>query len=172
MGDHDNHIHVDFYPKMKSNASYVPPCKGGSLVVIYPDGTKDDEWKLWPEEVELPPSRLPGEDDEMSLKRGDEGAAVASYQEALIKWDENALPGFGADGDFGGETEEWVKKFQAAYDLPETGVIDGVTAGLLATFLAVIPPEPPDEVPEHSHDIPDHRHKADAVVTVGVGGVK
>lgn len=39
---HANHVHVSTWPKMKSNWWYRPPCKGGTLIVIYEDGTKGD----------------------------------------------------------------------------------------------------------------------------------
>lgn len=71
---------------------------------------------------------------EMSLSKGSDGAAVKYYQQALLVWDANSLPNWGADADFGGETETAVKSFQAAYDLPQTGTIDGVTADLLGQF--------------------------------------
>jgi hypothetical protein len=37
--DHYNHIHVDPWPKMKDQAWYTPPCKDGTLVVVYQNGT-------------------------------------------------------------------------------------------------------------------------------------
>ena len=39
---HANHIHMSTFPKMKSNWWYKPPCKGGTLIVIYEDGTTGD----------------------------------------------------------------------------------------------------------------------------------
>lgn len=77
-------------------------------------------------------------EDEMSLRPGDQGAAVRKFQEALLGWSAQALPRYGADGDFGGETETWVRRFQNSQDLPQTGVIDGVTAALLLEFAADI----------------------------------
>ncbi len=77
-------------------------------------------------------------DDEMSLKKGHKPSpsnAVTKYQKGLIGWTSEALPEFGADGDFGNETEEWVKKYQKAADLDQSGEIDGVTAPLLLSYL-------------------------------------
>ena len=92
-------------------------------------------------ELQVAPSRtdvdwdtVPEGDPEMTLKRGDKGNAVRYYQEAILGWDPDALPGFGADGDFGGETETDVIRYQAAADLPETGQIDGITADLLSRY--------------------------------------
>jgi hypothetical protein len=44
------------------------------------------------------------------------------------------LPRFGADGDFGGEMQEWVGKFQTGHDLDPSGTIDGVTASMLDNY--------------------------------------
>lgn len=74
------------------------------------------------------------EDDEMALKNGDEGAAVGKFQRALMVWNPAALPKYGADGDFGGETEEWVRKYQQAAEISQTGQIDGVTGSLLSAY--------------------------------------
>lgn len=74
------------------------------------------------------------------LQRGAEGPAVRKYQKALITFYKrrgvDALPVFGADADFGSETEEWVILFQGLHGLPDiSGRIDGVTAGLLSPWL-------------------------------------
>ena len=70
----------------------------------------------------------------MSLKRGDKGNAVGKHQEGLIAWNPDALPKFKADKDFGGETETWVKNYQKAADLDQTGIIDGVTSALIISY--------------------------------------
>ena len=46
-----------------------------------------------------------------TLRRGDRGAAVTEWQRALLRWDGNALPRFGADGDFGAETAAATGRF-------------------------------------------------------------
>ena len=61
------------------------------------------------------------------LSRGDHGSAVTAMQEALLKWDSGCLPKYGADGDFGSETEKAVRAFQEAEGLPVTGVYDEAT---------------------------------------------
>lgn len=65
------------------------------------------------------------------LRKGDTGAAVKSMQGLLLRWDTRCLPKYGADGDFGGETEAAVKAFQTAVGLPVSGVYDAVTATAL-----------------------------------------
>lgn len=37
--NHSNHVHYDCWPMMNPDPDYVPPCKGGDLVVVYPDGS-------------------------------------------------------------------------------------------------------------------------------------
>lgn len=42
---------------------------------------------------------------------GDKGADVKAWQVRLQNWNADALPRFGADGDFGDETREWTVRF-------------------------------------------------------------
>ena len=76
-------------------------------------------------EVVVPPVEAEG------LHRGDHGTAVEKMQRALLLWDAACLPEYGADGDFGGETEKALKAFQKAEELPVTGVYDEVTRNAL-----------------------------------------
>ncbi len=76
------------------------------------------------------------EEDNVALKNGDRGEAVRRFQTALKGWNARSLPRFGADGDYGGETEEWVRNFQSAHDLNVSGQIDGVTGALLLEYRA------------------------------------
>ena len=61
------------------------------------------------------------------LRRGDKGADVTAMQRALLVWNINCLPKYGADGDYGMETEKAVFDFQKAAGLPQTGVYDSAT---------------------------------------------
>ena len=75
-----------------------------------------------------------GEDDDSAagdLRRGDSGEAVKAMQERLLKWKRDCLPEYGADGDFGKETEAAVKAFQRSAGLKETGVYDAATGAAL-----------------------------------------
>ena len=67
----------------------------------------------------------------VELRRGDSGPEVKDMQQRLLKWDYACLPEYGADGDFGRETEDAVKAFQMASKLPETGVYDPATEAAL-----------------------------------------
>ena len=72
--------------------------------------------------------------DEVTLRKGAKGKAVTMFQDGLLGWNPDALPQFGADGDFGNETETWVRNFQTAQDLEVSGAIDGVTAALILEY--------------------------------------
>ena len=95
-------------------------------------------------ELDVPPdkckvdwSTVPGGGggmEEQMLQRGDVGKAVEHYQKRLLAWDSAVLPMFGADGDFGGEMQEWVGKFQTGHDLDSPGTIDGVTASMMDNY--------------------------------------
>ena len=65
------------------------------------------------------------------LKRGDSGPEVKAMQDMLLKWKPDCLPRYGADGDFGGETEDALKAFQKASNLKETGIYDAATEAAL-----------------------------------------
>lgn len=65
------------------------------------------------------------------LRRGDSGPEVEAMQQLLLKWDPKCLPEYGADGDFGKETEDAVKAFQKEKGLPVTGVYDAATEAAL-----------------------------------------
>jgi len=71
-------------------------------------------------------------EEENMLSESAEGKAVEVFQNHLLAWNGEALPGYGADGNFGGETAEWIRVFQQEFGLEPTGTIDGVTAALLA----------------------------------------
>ena len=67
------------------------------------------------------------------LKRGSIGDAVERMQKLLITWNPESLPKYGADGDFGGETDEWVRKFQQEYGLAVDGIVGKNTWAVLPT---------------------------------------
>lgn len=87
------------------------------------------------------------------LSRGDYGSAVTAMQQALLAWRPDCLPQWGADGDFGGETEVALRAYQAEAGLPVTGVYDEATrkaltaAGSMPAEPATPEPEPPETEP-------------------------
>ena len=82
------------------------------------------------------------------LSRGDHGSAVTAMQRALLAWKPGCLPKWGADGDFGSETEAALKDFQKSMGLPVTGVYDAITREALTTAQAAPPAEEPAPLPD------------------------
>ena len=84
------------------------------------------------------------------LKLGSNGDAVKKYQQDIIKAGEK-LPRFGADGDFGKETEDATKAFQARHGLTADGIAGSKTLAKLAELLVPkqqpVPVAPKDIVP-------------------------
>ena len=81
------------------------------------------------------PPTNPDEEEQM-LKRGDKGNAVGRIQTALKSWNPDALPKFGVDKDYGGETEAWVRNYQTAANLEPTGNTDGLTGAFLLEYVS------------------------------------
>lgn len=82
-----------------------------------------------------------------TLRRGMKGDDVKELQESLMKIG-YALPKFGADGDYGSETESAVRKFQAASDLTVDGIYGQNSHKALMEALADDEPDPAPVVPE------------------------
>ena len=61
-----------------------------------------------------------------TVRRGSKGAAVTLLQNRLMEYG-YPLPRYGADGDFGGETETAVRQFQADHGLSSDGVVGPLT---------------------------------------------
>ena len=68
------------------------------------------------------------------LRKGSMGAEVERMQALIISWNVNALPEYGADGEFGSETRSWVKRFQKAHKLEQDGIVGPLTWGALAEY--------------------------------------
>lgn len=71
------------------------------------------------------------EGDVNMLYKGMKGPEVQAWQESMMTDNKDALPVYGADGDFGNETKEWTEKFQASKKLPQTGKVDNSTAAAM-----------------------------------------
>ena len=78
----------------------------------------------------------------MGLRRNDTGNAVTKMQKGLLAWNADALPGSGADGDYGAETEAAVGDYQKAAELDTTqdfgtlGVADATTITFILSNLS------------------------------------
>lgn len=71
------------------------------------------------------------------LGPGSPSAQVRAWQEDLIAWNPNALPTYGADGDYGGETIQWTQNFQNAYGIsPADGIAGPETRSCMELVLA------------------------------------
>ena len=81
-------------------------------------------------------------DNHAALRRGSTGAAVTLVQEALMNLG-YALPTFGADGDFGKETEAAVRAFQQDTGAAVDGVVGAETIGFLDRRVQGKPLAPP-----------------------------
>ena len=62
--------------------------------------------------------------DNFPLKKGSKGARVTQVQSLLLKIDKKLLPKFGADGDFGSETEEAISKILGKKTIDSQADID------------------------------------------------
>lgn len=81
-------------------------------------------------------------DNHMVLRRGSKGAAVTLVQEALMGLG-YAMPTFGADGDFGKETEAAVRAFQQDTGAGVDGIVGTETVGFLDLRIQGKPLAPP-----------------------------
>ena len=170
---HSDHVHVDTFPKMEDTPNYVPPCKGGTLVVVNKDGSLGSTFGDAP-----PPPPPPTMEDDVILQRNDFGWAVARIQEGLLAHNPNALPIFGRDKDFGAETEAAVAAFQQGQNLDDAqdwdpamlGKVDGQTAAHILRWNPVDGHNhdgEPDYAPVgHGHPAKEHDHDDDYAAKV------
>lgn len=68
-----------------------------------------------------PTKTTPSRNDEFPLKKGSKGAKVKTLQEALIeKYGKSIMPKYGADGDFGSEMTNALKKLNISESIDES----------------------------------------------------
>lgn len=84
---------------------------------------------------DIPEPQVKGASIQLPIKKGDSGAFVREIQEDLIK-SGFSLPIYGADGDFGSETERAVMKFQKKYGLKVDGLVGPKTLDKLTEILS------------------------------------
>lgn len=82
------------------------------------------------------------------LRRGDVGEAVKEMQKMLIDYDKDYLPKYGADGDFGEETEDALEDFQRRESIEVTGVYDEKTKETLTKAVETKTEPEPESEPE------------------------
>lgn len=100
----------------------------------------NSKWSNWGElkgvsfDAEDPGEQPPEKDQQdaefPTLRRGSKGAAVKKAQQLLIERGYK-LPKYGADGDYGSETEAAVKQFQKDWGLDQDGIIGPETWKML-----------------------------------------
>lgn len=99
---------------------YLRSRKSGSVDNDYPEPPDVDIPKL-PPPAPAPRTPAPARNDEFPLKRGSRGGRVKTLQEALIvQYGKSVLPKYGADGDFGKETEDALKAKQLPASIDES----------------------------------------------------
>lgn len=132
------------YPLIKQansmTSDYIYP---GMMLILHPASAEPEKPEK-PDEPTQPeaPAEEPAVPEEHTggagayqialqvLKKGDTGAVVKQAQRLLIA-SGYKMPEYGADGDFGAETEKAVKRFQKAKKLEQTGKIDKPTMSKL-----------------------------------------
>lgn len=83
------------------------------------------------------PKTTPSRNDEFPLKKGSKGAKVKTLQEALIaKYGKSIMPKYGADGDFGSELTNALKKLNISESIDE-GTYNVLTQGNVLDPVAV-----------------------------------
>lgn len=98
---------------------------------------RNSKWTHWAlpaccSEDYVPPEEKPKEDTTVAkiYKRGSKGSAVKKIQQLLLDRGYK-LPKYGADGDYGAETEAAVKQFQKDWGLKQDGIVGPDTLKLL-----------------------------------------
>ena len=133
--------HGSLYPLIKQansmTSDYIYP---GMMLLLHPATTEPEKPTQIDPPVEEPTEEPPPEEHIggavayqialQVLKKGDTGAVVKQAQRLLIA-SGYKMPEYGADGDFGAETEKAVKRFQKAKKLEQTGKIDKATMSKL-----------------------------------------
>jgi len=73
------------------------------------------------------------------IKKGSKGAKVKELQNLLLKKDPKALPRFGADGDFGNETESWLQFLFQKLSVENQAELDAIRKLALPTYTSGSP---------------------------------
>lgn len=120
--------------KMKKNKNAYKLVAGAlALVGIYfvyryVQSTKN---KPTPPPSPLPsPTPAPSPTSVFPLKRGSKGTKVKELQNLILQFDKKALPKFGADGDFGSETEAALVKLTGKKTINSQSELDSLRTKL------------------------------------------
>lgn len=130
-GVEGDHGHIGLY----IGGGEVIEAKGTQYGVVKSKVT-DSKWTFWGELTAVEygseggGGTVPAEPKKKTLRRGDKGEDVKELQKELISLG-YPLPKYGADGDFGKETETAVKAFQTDNGLKADGVVGEKTYAAL-----------------------------------------
>lgn len=130
-GVEGDHGHIGLY----IGGGEVIEAKGTQYGVVKSKIT-DSKWTFWGELTAVDygseggGGTVPEEPKKKTLRRGDKGEEVKELQKELISLG-YPLPKYGADGDFGKETETAVKAFQTDNGLKADGVVGEKTYAAL-----------------------------------------
>ena len=114
-GVEGDHGHIGLY----IGGGEVIEARGTQYGVVKSKVT-DSRWTFWGELTAVEYAEG-GEEQVKTIRKGDKGPEVKELQEKLLRLG-YALPRYGADGDFGKETESAVKAFQTDNGLKADGV--------------------------------------------------
>ena len=96
------------------------------------------------------PSTTTSRNDAFPLRKGSKGRKVIELQQAIIAKDKTLLPRFGADGDFGTETEAAVLKLLGKKSVDSQADIDTINPKSLTSlrrdFPLIYPQTPPNQL--------------------------
>jgi len=88
------------------------------------------------------PASSPTPQNDFPLKRGSKGKKVKELQELLLKFDKKILPRFGADSDFGSETEAALVKITGKKFVLNQNELDELKAKYNKKAFPFITPNP------------------------------
>lgn len=74
--------------------------------------------------------------------------STRDWQRALLMWNPDALPKYGVDGDWGGESKYWLRCFQEKMGIKKTGFQDEMTELFLMRAVSWNPTKMHEEDPE------------------------
>lgn len=130
---------VSSYPTSKYKAWEVRPYNGSNPHKTHIHISVQDSPYLYDDMSRWGIAKTGPVEGELEMRNGWSGPAVKVIQNCLINEAKVAgrkkpLEQFGADGHYGGETEEAVRIYQNAAKIPATGIVDGITSSFLLRY--------------------------------------
>lgn len=126
-GDEKKHGHIGLYV---GNGKVIEA--SGTQAGVCTSNITDGKWTYY---GELKDVQLDGASPVYIIQKGDKGEEVKKIQKLLLERGYK-LPKYGADGDFGSETEAAVKAFQKDWGLKQDGIVGEETLKMLESVPA------------------------------------